>query len=288
MEPERRRPDSRQCLSNVTRKPLDLRVLFAYLACMSGAPAHARVRQDPDDLDAEPTPTLATAPEGLSARRVERWLDLPPGAWQRRRLYALRITGQAFVSIGFRQGDLVIVEPGAREQPASVVVTRSMSGCSLKRIPSLVPVEHRTEAVLELPLRERRSSSQAAHVTGTVIGLLRPTGTGALRAVSLGWGKPRVKRRIGSSRPMPPANEIDARVPASMLTRTLIEWRAWLSTVRSVGNVAPVNMERWNRLGATLATLMNCLDHAHSPALRSALSGEAVAVATDLRNVMGR
>src|SRR5690349_17920849 len=97
-------------------------------------------------------PTLASAPDGLSARRVERWLDLPPGAWQRRRLYALRIRTAAFSYLGLRNEDLVIVEPGGRDQPGSVVVTRGSAGSSLRRIAQPALIERRMPTVLELPL----------------------------------------------------------------------------------------------------------------------------------------
>src|SRR5688572_15179753 len=124
--------------------------------------------QDADGV-ADHAPTLASAPEGLSARRVERWLDLPAGAWQRRHLYALRLRGDSFASLGLRRNDLIVVEPGGREQPGSIVVTRSPSGNSLKKIRQPVSTERRASNVLELPLRERPANER---VVGTVLGVL--------------------------------------------------------------------------------------------------------------------
>lgn len=124
---------------------------------------------------------LATTAVGLSARRAERWLSLPLGAWHKRRLYALRVGGATFESLGIRLGDFLIVEPGVRERPGQTVVTKKRAALSLKRIPPLRPVP-RLPNVLELPLGSRGTHSSIT-VVGTVIGVIRPTGTGALKPV---------------------------------------------------------------------------------------------------------
>lgn len=264
---------------------------------MIGAAERSRVLPDPrataGHAEPDPAPTLAPAPEGLSARRVERWLDLPPGAWQRRRLFALRIRAEAFSYLGMRAGDLVIVEPGAREQPGQVVVTRSARGPSLRKIPHSVPMERRLPTVLELPLKERGFASDE-RVVGTVIGLLRSTGTGALRPVPLGTAlRPRPKsprsRTIGetlaANRPARPV----VPVVVDQLLETRRRWHDWLVRERtSPGLTAtPAQLSRWERLDASLATLCDCLEHTHSAGLRAALAAEASAVVTAIRAEMG-
>ena len=255
---------------------------------MFGAPAQATVWDEDPNVDH--TPALAPAPEGLSARRVERWLDLPPGAWQSRRLYALRLKGEAFARLGLRQADLVVVEPGAREQPGRLVVTRSPHGPSLKRIPLPAPVERRMPTVLELPLREKNPSHASEHVVGTVIGLLRPTGTGALRPISLVSSGSRARRR---SRINPTEHSTPAPTPAepfslNYLLETQSQWRGWVTVASETSShrATPAEVERWERLDASLATLCSCLARTHSSALRAALAAEAGAIVAAIRGEM--
>jgi len=257
---------------------------------MFGAPSQATAWDEAPTADH--APTLAPAPEGLSARRVERWLDLPPGAWQGRRLFALRLKGMAFASLGLRQGDLVVVEPGGREQPGRLVVTRSPQGSSLKRVPLPAPIERRMPTVLELPLREK-GFSPGERVVGTVIGHLRATGTGALRPVPLSPSKPRTRRN-----PKPKAEERAAAIPTTVvkpfsldhLMGTQKQWREWLAVARDSTSLrsTPAEVERWERLDASLATLCDCLVRTHSPALRAALAAEAGAIVSAIRNEMRR
>jgi hypothetical protein len=241
---------------------------------------------------ADHTPTLAPAPEGLSARRVERWLDLPPGAWQRRRLYALRLRGEAFASLGFREGDLVIVEPGARERPGKTVITRSATNLGLKRIP--LPPQHdgRMPNVLELPLRPRTLDG-SERVVGTVIGLLRSTGTGALRPVSL--SRPRSRPASGHSGarlPEVPSSERradEAKISVETLRTALTEWRSWIvraSDARRASSPA-LPLDRWERLEASFATLCDCLAHTHNPRLQAALLEEAAMLLDEIGSEMG-
>lgn len=241
---------------------------------------------------ADHAPTLAPAPEGLSARRVERWLDLPPGAWQRRRLYALRLRGEAFVSLGFRENDLVIVEPGARERPGKTVITRSAAGLGLKRIP--LPPQHdgRMPNVLELPLRPRTLGS-SERVVGTVIGLLRSTGTGALRPVSLSRPRPRPAGSRSPSRlpELPSERRLsEKRISEETLRAELSEWKSWIaraSETRSATD-APLPIDRWERLEASLATLCDCLAHTHNPRLQAALLEEAAMLLAEIGGEKGR
>jgi hypothetical protein len=252
-----------------------------------------------DESGTDQAPTLASAPDGLSARRVERWLDLPPGAWQRRRLYALRLRGDSFAYLGLRKSDLVIVEPGAREQPGSIVVTRGSSGTSLRKLAQLVRAERQMPTVLELPLRERTTE----RVIGTVIGVLRSTGTGALRPVPAGGS------RLGSRRNHRTSRRADTRTAASARPRPADlstagpqaipvseehladvqgRWQAWVGDRRcSDIQATPAQLERWERLESSLSTLCDCLRKTHSPSLRAALSAEASAVVSAIHTEMG-
>jgi hypothetical protein len=240
------------------------------------------------------SPTLASAPDGLSARRVERWLDLPAGAWQRRRLYALRLRGDAFSYLGLRRDDFLIVEPGAREQPGSIAVTRGASGTSLRRIAQLAAAERRMPTVLELPLRERSSGER---VIATVIGVLRSTGTGALRPVPAGGSRPATGRTLRSSRrsdtraavryrPASPSPQPAPAVSEQHLADVESRWKTWVADSRRSHLATPAQLERWERLESSLATLCDCLRKTHSPSLRSALSTEAAAVVSTIHAEM--
>lgn len=254
---------------------------------MVGAWAHTSPWDDA--AGAGHAPTLASAPDGLSARRVERWLDLPPGAWQRRRLYALRIRSASFAYLGLRNEDLVIVEPGGREQPGSIVVTRGSAGSSLRRIAQPSLVERRMPTVLELPLRERTPNTNE-RVVGTVIGALRSTGTGALKPIPL--GSPKQVRRTKASTTtvvaLPSRRRESGPVSFDYLSEIQAKWRGWISRARETSAVpTPGQVERWDRLEASLSTLCDCLQRTHSPGLRDALSAEASAVVSAIRHEMG-
>jgi hypothetical protein len=254
-----------------------------------------------DEAGPDHAPTLASAPDGLSARRVERWLDLPTGAWQRRRLYALRLRGESFAWLGLRKGDLVIVEPGGREQPGSIAVTRGASGTSLRRIAQAVRPE-RMPTVLELPLRERTSGER---VIGTVIGVLRSTGTGALRPVPAGGSRLASRRNHRMSRKTETRSSVAARRPRVVgdpegarpagtpvseehLAEVHARWLGWIAERRgSEHGSAPGQLERWERLESSLSTLCDCLRRTHSPSLRTALSAEAAAVVSAIHTEMG-
>lgn len=247
-----------------------------------------RIWRDRTGGDAEPT--LAIAPEGLSARRVERWLDLPEGAWQRRRLYALRVTGKSYESLGFRPGDLVIVEPGARQQHGAIVVTRSHAGMALKRIaaPMAPPRSsrgRRIPTVLELPLRER-AVENSEHVVGSVIGKLRETGTGALRPVAMQARRPRHSENDASAPPTLGASHHD--LTPGMIEGACRRWQEWLRAMRGQDSATSESLERWERLDGTLVALCECLSRTHNAELRTALQDELATVIATIHNEMRR
>lgn len=231
----------------------------------------------------EPTPTLAAAPEGLSARRVERWLDLPPGAWQKRRLYALRLRGRAFAHLGFQPGDLIVVEPGAREQAGSIIVARSAGEFVLRKVIRGSSSGRRLPTVLELPLRER-SDPHSERVVGTVIGHLRSTGTGALRPVAPAPSRGR-KRHRAQRQPAATPSTLRARPAFDSFLRTLDSWTEWIEARRHA-NAPAADLENWERLHASLGTLCDCISRTHNPDLRAALFGEAGALAATIHSVM--
>jgi len=279
------------------REERENRLVFRFSFAYNGRMVDARSESDESqmkgtavDRGAQQTPTLATAPEGLSARRVERWLDLPPGAWQRRRLYALAVKGSAFAALGFRRGDYVIVEPGARQQPGTLVVTRSLRGEALKKVAAHAvrpPArERRMPTVLELPLRDR-GPDVSEHVVGTVIGWLRPTGTGALRPLPL-QTKHRNRALPGSRRDEQPARAASADISCDVVERFHREWQHWLTSARRSECATADALERWDRLDGSLVALCECLSRSHNSELRSALLAEAATVVRAIRDEMRR
>jgi hypothetical protein len=230
---------------------------------------------------------LGEAPDGLSARRVENWLGLPPGAWQRRRLYALRVKVAAFGVLGLEEADLVIVEPGARDQAGSLVVTRGSHGPSIRRVAPPAVGERRMPTVLELPLRERATEDRS-HVVGTVIGVLRATGTGALRPVPMFLRKER-KRRMTLTQPVCESAGRAAptrNVPPELLERTRQRWKDWLLAARVAGRLTPVDEERCDRIDASFTTLCDCLSKTHNPDIRAAFAEEARSLLEKIRREM--
>lgn len=248
---------------------------------------HHGVAETLHSCDVTSSSALAAAPEGLSARRVEDWLHLPAGAWQKRHLYALRIKSEGFAALGLGKGDLVVVEPGGKQQAGSLVVTRGEKGASLRRVPSFRATHRRMPTVLELPLRER-ATGEAEHVVGTVIGHLRPTGTGALRPVPMrayGHGKRRQPPRPSTGT----ATVMERHeLPAELLERTRAKWTAWLSAARQSAIFGSADEERWDRLDASFLALCDCLSRTHNFELRSALAEEAETILTAIRTEMGR
>lgn len=230
---------------------------------------------------AEPAPTLAPTPVGLSARRAERWLGLPAGAWQKRRLYALKVRRETFETLGIRIGDFLIVEPGARERPGQMVVTKGRTSLSIRRIPLPTP-STQIPSVLELPLRHRAAESPA-RIVGTVIGVIRPTGSGALKPV-LNAARPSLHRtrRGNSVRPCPgpPLARRDLHgddATVAGLRRLLAESRPLRGSIDENG--FGVQVETWERWRLRLSTLLSCQELARDPKVRAALLDEAANVA---------
>lgn len=254
---------------------------------MIGHGSEARIWEHQAHADC--APTLAAAPKGLSVRRVERWLDLPPGAWQRRRLYALRLSGNTFCNLGFQQGDVIIVEPGKGEQPGRIVVTRGARGMSLRRIPSTGVAERRMPTVLELPLREKGAGC-AERIVGIVVGALRATGTGALRPIP-GTTKTRQRRtgRRVALAPQTVSPRVRSFVSPDELASTRRRWKIWLAvaTESETSVPTPSQRERWARLDASLSILCECLARTHSPELRKALTAEAAGVVSAVHREIG-
>jgi len=229
-----------------------------------------------------PGPQLAPTPVALSARRAERWLDLPPGAWQKRRLFALRVAADRFESLGVRSGDFVIVEPGARERPGQLVVTRQTGTLSIKRLPTAIPAG-RLPSVLELPFR-RSPSKDAARVVGTVLGVIRPTGTGALKPIrTTSSGS---HRKCGSTSlsetqdAQPHALDLTGNDSKAARLQRILEASQPVTRITEGSRVCRDFSERWR---ARLSTLLLCQARAHDPRIRAALLDEAASAARHLR-----
>lgn len=244
----------------------------------------------------DPAPTLAAAPEGLSARRVEHWLDLPPGAWQRRHLYALKVSSPAFEGLGFRVGDIVVVEPGVHDRPGKVVITKSPKGIWIRRIPATRAAMRasRIPTVLELPFASPGLDA-SERIVGGVIGHLRPTGTGALRpVVSPTARSPRRLRAVEAAPAGEAAGEDAPRTNSSPevldeLEQVRSAWRSWIEGHRDEAlrdGPGCERLERWERLDASLHALCECLERTHSANLKAALNDQAKAVLSAIRAEM--
>ncbi len=221
---------------------------------------------------------LARPTADLAADRVEQCLSLPAGAWARRRLYALRATNGAFASLGVRLDDFLIVEPGPRETPGHLVVTRSLKGIGLQRVPQTHAARGRTATISFGSLASGAGvgrNGPAERTVGTVIGVVRVTANGVPRAVSI------APSRFVAAKGSAPRSATDPLDPRALeaaqraMDRTLGSWRRWLSRHRELAGLDSNRWREWKRLDAHLATLVECLELSHGPRLAKALIDEA-------------
>jgi hypothetical protein len=148
----------------------------------------------------------------------------------------------------------------------------------------------RMPTVLELPLKER-SLGRGEHIVGTVIGVLRATGTGALKPVPFSPAtRPGLlrRRRPKTAERSPPRPATVEPYSLDHLFETRKLWRNWLAGSRAAvaRGILVSEEDRWERLDASLGTLCDCLVRTHSPALRAALAAEAGAVVSAIHAQM--
>ncbi len=221
-------------------------------------------------------------------------MGLVEGAWERRRLYALRVRTGAFRKLGIRPGYLLVVEPGARERPGQVVLWRSRRAMGLRRITENAPVDDGS-GILPLPFpSSANGTSQAtaepadAKTVGTVVALLRATVSGGLRASNLHRAAPARRqpaRRSPRIEGLSPA-EIEARRQSAAASLEI--WRDWGTAMEGRPRTAFKVTRRWRELETNLSTLIDCVGVSRDCRLAAALVAEAERVAARLMREIER
>jgi hypothetical protein len=226
-----------------------------------------------DDPDAGPPLTT------LSAAAVERFLGLPPGAWKRRHLFALRVLGPAFAGLGLNPGDHLIVEPGPRMSPTSLVLVRTRDELAIQRVARdadgrtvLAPPDPTT---LPFPTADRRAA-----VVGTVLGMVpADLGTGPIAdrrdraAATRRHGRSTAASGRAAARQRDYGG-VEAPISPVGLRLALQNWRRWMARAIAARPAGPRRLAHWRALEARLGTLLSCLEVTAASPLRHALARE--------------
>src|SRR6266404_2377228 len=61
-------------------------------------------------------------------------IELPPGLWNGRKVFALRVRGTSMIDEGIRDGDYLIVEPRETADSGQMVVAEVDGGVTVKRL----------------------------------------------------------------------------------------------------------------------------------------------------------
>ncbi len=215
-------------------------------------------------------------------RAVEQALGLPSGAWQRRRLFALKTRSRAFEEIGIQKGDALIVEPGERLRPAQLVVVKEAGRISVRLCGSLggkgrVPLG---QADL-LPFMKVRT-----HVVGTVVGTLRRDERGQLYTVARRVPRPRIPRNLAPRVYERARLEAERIAQAQGFERRLRSWELWTEHHRAELDAVSESLAGCCKdFQKRLATLLECMRQARGDRLFCALRNEARTVCEDMERV---
>lgn len=209
----------------------------------------------------------------LPATLVERELGLPAGAWNRRRLFALRVLTSDFAECGFSKGDFLIIEPGAAAVPGRLVVVRAEDALELHRVTRdrRGDIETTDPDGLPFPKHIRRS-----RIVGTVIGSLEKLPAAATSKKRLPGAN-----RTKAQESVPVAPQLRA-ANVDVLNGNLARWTVWSSGVK-----APAIRRSADRLGKRLSVLASCLEVATESHLYSALVGEVNKVLRAMKRTGG-
>jgi hypothetical protein len=245
-----------------------------------------------DQLTARPAPRAVQAAR-LSAAAIERRLGLPPGAWSRRHLVALRVVGAGFSFLGLKPGDHLIVEPGARTSAGTLVVVRTGEELGVRRVLRdgnrrvlLTPADP-TE--LPFPAKLGRHA-----VIGTVLGTLS---AGAQADASIGLQHIGSGAAMRATRRVEPDESFRGRqsyapsgrhrreygrrtgpIPRPERFRASLQaWRRWMEAAVFAAPSNP-RASHWRALDARLQTLASCLHVTGPSPLQRALAREGEAV----------
>ena len=215
--------------------------------------------------EAASVPLLGTVAAGLpfQAFPVEALLDIPPGMWNGRRIFALRVRGASMVDEGIHDGDYLIVEPRETADTGQTVVAEVDGGVTVKRLykekDGRVRLQPANPEMLPLVVGAGR-----VRIVGAVVGVLRRHGF----------------RGAAVSRPRPRPAAHDGRTLD--LTLRVIE--------QSVAEAEALAAARAGRAGARLRelakglrSLRECYLETTTPRLREALLREAGDIVRRLR-----
>jgi SOS-response transcriptional repressor LexA len=196
----------------------------------------------------------------LSATLAERELGLPAGAWNRRRLFALRVLSGDLTDCGFSKGDFLIIEPGAASVPGRLIVVRAEDALELRRVARDRRDEVETTAPDGLPFPKRIRRNR---IVGTVIGSLAklPVRKPAGRSLP-------ATNRAKSGPVVTVAPQLRA-ANADVLGGNLDRWTVWSSGVKN-----PALRRASDKLSSRLRVLSSCLEVASESQLYTALIGE--------------
>jgi repressor LexA len=211
------------------------------------------------------TPLLGTVAAGLpfQAFPVEGAIELPPGMWNGRKIFALRVRGTSMVDEGIRDGDYLIVESRETADSGQTVIAEVDGGVTVKRLFKETDGRLRLQPANPemLPLLV---GAERVRIVGAVVGVLRRHGFRATPA-------PR-------QRPRPIAR--DART----LDLTLRVIEQSVSEGEALAAARPGRAgARVRELARALRSLRDCYLGTTTPRLREALLREAGDIVRRLR-----
>jgi peptidase S24-like protein len=188
-------------------------------------------------------------------------IEMPPGFWNGRKVFALRVRGTSMIDEGIRDGDYLIVEPRETADSGQMVVAEVDGGVTVKRLVcergGRIRLQPANPEMLALVV-----PADQVRVIGAVVGVFRRHG-------------------FRAPRPRPaPSPARDARTLD--LTLRVIE--------QSVGDAEAMaaartgrSAERLREIARALCSLRDCYLETRVPRLREALLREAGDLVRQLR-----
>jgi len=193
----------------------------------------------------------------LMAFPVERAIELPPGLWNGRNVFALRVRGTSMIDEGIHDGDYLIVEARERAESGQTVVAEVDGGVTVKRLfrerDGRLRLQPANAEMLPLVVAAER-----VRIVGAVVGVFRRQGFRPRRA-----------------RPRPRPATADART--FDLTLHVLEQR--LQDADAIARTHPAARD----VARALRSLRDCYLGTDVPRLRAALLREAGDVIRRLR-----
>ena len=215
---------------------------------------------------AVPVPLLGTVAAGLPfhAFPVEGTLDLPPGLWNGRRVFGLRVRGASMIDEGIHDGDYLIVEPRETADTGQTVVAEVDGGVTVKRLfkekDGRLRLQPANPEMLPLVVAAER-----VRIVGAVVGVLRRP---RVRADTARGPRPKV---------VAPGDGRTLDLTLRVIEQSVSEAEA-MAAARTGRSGA-----RLRELGRGLRSLRDCYLGTTTPRLREALLREAGDIVRRLR-----